>query len=154
MLDPRCRLNDLYLERRLSDDELADVLAAALGLAAEVLAIVGDWAELNDRLASRPVRVLRREMAGDFPLRLDIHFARQGDLANLDEPAVIEALAERAASRLLIDDPAEPARVNAFILVSGVGKSRRVYVDAEAADAAEPALLLRAPSARSRPAPG
>ncbi len=62
-----------------------------------------------------------RVLAGEFPLRLDVHIARKGRLVEVDEGAAIEALAERAGARLLIDDPAAPFRFNAFILVSGVG---------------------------------
>jgi hypothetical protein len=136
---------DLFLDRVVDDDVLAQGLARLFGVSPTDVGIVDDIGEASaESVRSLPIRVERAPEAGDFPLRVSVYLdyvlqprvERSAD----EETAIARLCALWQCSCLFSDDDVNPY---SWLLMRSTGLLEAVTVDGDRLDDQDELVVAR-----------
>lgn len=135
-------MGDLFLERRIPDDDLRIAFAGVLGVSSEHVELAFDLTAVT---FDAQVTLLLSERGGELPLQVCLYAQGLVFAHGIDAETALRDVAQRTADELRIrvllpsDDPTPYAMV---LFGPGVA-SREVYVDVEGLDEHEQLNIAR-----------
>ncbi|HEX8597162.1 MAG TPA: hypothetical protein VF952_01435 [Chloroflexia bacterium] len=131
-------LDDVLVDRNLSDDEVMTALSEVLLVTASNVLVLDD---IMERKADEHVKVLcvRTRVKGDFPIMLSIYL-RDPALEHVDREVVLSKFCSILGCTCLISD--DSSNPYSGLLIVGSEPPRPVFLDADRLDADEEEYVL------------